>query len=476
MKHSSKWVVFVLMALAQFMVVLDTVIATVALPAMKQTLHFSNSSLQWVVTAYALTFGGFLLLGGRAADLFGRRRTLLIGMAGFTLISLGIGTAQSSTVVIVLRALQGLSAALMSPAALSIVLTTFKDGAERNKALGFWTIVATGGAALGLLLGGVLSQDLSWRWNFFINLPVGLLASALIYRFVPKHESEETHRDLDLPGAALVTSGLIALVYAISNATTWGWLSGKTLGVATLSGVLLASFVFNESRSKHPLMPLSIFRVRNVTGANLIMAPVYAGVMGMFFLSSLYMQTVLHYSPISTGLAFLPFPIIVGLLSKKVPSLVASIGYKPLLVTGTLFAAAGIAWLARLPVHGTYLTDLLPTLILLPSGMGMVFMPLIAAATSGVPAHEAGLASGLINTSQQMGGALGLAALSGIATSVTTSSHLDRLPALVHGFNVAFLVAALFMVFGTVLSLTVIKQPSKAQRAAMMAKPVVALD
>jgi EmrB/QacA subfamily drug resistance transporter len=462
MKQVSKWLIFGLMAMAQFMVVLDTVIATVALPAMQQTLHFNNSTLQWVVTAYALTFGGFLLLGGRAADLFGRRRTLLIGMIAFTLVSLGIGLAQSPEVVIILRAIQGLSAALMSPAALSIVLTTFKEGADRNKALGFWTIVATGGAAVGLMVGGLLSQYLNWRWNFLINLPIGILTAIAIYRVVPKHASEAGHKDLDLPGAALVTGGLIALVYAISNATIWGWLSLPTLGISALAAVLLGGFIWNESRSKHPLMPLSIFKIRNVTGANLIMAPVFAGVMGMFFLSSIYMQNVLHYSPVMAGLAFLPFPVIVGLMSNKLPKLVPKFGYKPFLVLGTVLAGLGILWLSRLPVHGTYFVDILPTLLLLPMGMGMIFMPLMAAATSGVPANEAGLASGLINTSQQMGGALGLAILSGIAASTTlAATNTAPLVALVHGFNIAFLVGALFMAFATTLAVIVIKQPRK---------------
>src|SRR5216683_320669 len=290
MKNKSPWLIFLLVAVAQFMVVLDISITNVALPTIKQTLHFSTNSLQWVITAYALTFGGFLLLGGRAADLFGRRKTLLIGMLGFTAISFLIGISQSAVMLIVLRALQGMAAALMSPSALSIVLTTFKEEKERNKALGYWTTVATGGAAVGLLLGGVLTQYVGWRWDFFINVPVGLIVSFAISKIVPLHESEATHSDLDLPGATFVTSSLIVFVYLISQVPTWGLLSFPTISTFILTIILLAAFIFNELRSNHPLIPLSIFKIRNLTGANLMMAPMAAGMLGMFFLISLYIQ------------------------------------------------------------------------------------------------------------------------------------------------------------------------------------------
>ena len=473
MKQKSKWFIFVLLAVAQFMVVLDVSIVNVALPAIQRALHFNGSTLQWVITAYALAFGGFLLLGGRAADLFGRKRMLLTGMIGFTLFSLLIGLSQSSTMLVVLRALQGLMAAFMSPAALSTVLTTFGEGPERNKALGLWTTVATGGAAVGLLLGGVLSQYLNWRWNFFVNVPVGILVSIGIWRVVPKHEKEAAHHDLDLPGAVLVTGGLIAFVYAISHAPAAGWLSGSTLGIAALALVLLAGFVWNESRSKHPLMPLSIFKIRNVSGANLMMAPIMAGRMGMFFLLSLYIQSTLHYSPVLTGLSFLPFPVIIGLMSTRVAKLVSKLGFKRFLIMGPLFVLLGVLWLSRLPVQGHYLTDILPAIILMPLGMGMTFMPVIAAATSGVPANEAGLASGLINTSQQMGGALGLAVLSGVASSVTAHAlHASSIEALVHGYDRAFLASAIFMIFALVLAVTVIRQPRKHSPKAPSAEAV----
>lgn len=458
----SKWLTFILVAIAQFMVVLDISITNVALPTIKQQLHFSNSSLQWVITAYALTFGGFLLLGGRAADLFGRRRTLLSGMIAFTTFSLLIGLSNSEAALIVLRALQGLSAALMSPSALSIVLTTFREGAERNRALGYWTLVATGGAAVGLLLGGVLTEYFGWRWNFFINVPVGIAVATAIARFVPVHEKEEKRPSLDLPGAFLITSSLVLQVFAFSKAPSSGWLSASTLGTLAAAIVLAILFLINENRSKNPLMPLSIFRIRNVTGANLMMAPIYAGMLGTFFVSTLYIQTILHYSPVKTGLAFLPIPLILGFMATRIPKLVGKYGFKRFLVAGPLIVAAGLALMSRVPVNGTYLADLLPTFVLLPIGMGITFMPIIAAATSGVPGHLSGLASGLITTAQQMGGALGLAILSGVAASVTASSlHLGQAGALVRGFESAIWVAVGFMVFAAALAVLVIRQPKR---------------
>jgi EmrB/QacA subfamily drug resistance transporter len=466
MKQQSKWLIFTLVAIAQFMVVLDSAITNVALPTIRQQLHFSNSSLQWVVTAYALTFGGFLLLGGRAADLFGRRRTLLSGMLAFTLFSFLIGISHSAVELITLRAFQGMAAAFMSPSALSIVLTTFRDGPDRNRAIGYWTLVATGGAAVGLLLGGILTQYVGWRWNFFINVPVGIVMAAAIQKFVPLHAREEKYTGLDLPGAVLVTGSLIATVLGFSEASSWGWTSGSTLGIFAAAAAGMVAFIFNESRTKHPLVPLTIFKIRNVSGANLIMAPVYATMLGLFFIVTLYLQLVLHYSPVRTGLAFLPMPIILGFMSTRIPKLVARYGYRRFLVAGPLTVALAVAWLSRLPVHGTYLVDLLPALVLVPLGMGMTFMPLIAAATSGVPGREAGLASGLISTSQQMGGALGLAILSGIAASVTAASaSMGTVRALVHGFDRGMLVGVAFMLVAAALALIVIRQPRKPKTA-----------
>lgn len=460
MKPSSKWLTFTLVAIAQFMVVLDSAITNVALPTIKQQLHFTNSTLQWVVTAYALTFGGFLLLGGRAADLFGRRRVLLIGMGAFTFFSFLIGISRSTDLLIALRALQGMSAAFMSPSALSIVLTTFRDGGEaRNKALAYWTLVATAGAAIGLLLGGALTQYVNWRWNFFINVPVGIVMSILIFLLVPKHARADNAKGLDLVGALTITGSLMLFVLGFSEASSWGWGSGRIIAIFGLAVILVAAFIFNESRVKNPLIPLSIFQIRNVTGANAMMAPMYGTMLGIFFLVTLYMQTVLHYAPFKTGLAFLPFPILLGLMSTRIPKLVAKYGYKRWLIIGPAVVSIGLIWLSRLPVDGHYLTNLLPAFIIIPIGVGMTFMPIIASATSGVPSDRAGLASGLVTTSQMMGGALGLAILSSVAASVTTSSvNLGSTASLVHGFDLAILTAVAFTAISSALAIFVIRQ------------------
>lgn len=462
MKQQSRWIVLALLALAQFMVVLDTSVANIALPAIQKTLGFNASMLQWVITAYALTFGGTLLLGGRAADLFGRRRTLLSGIAGFTLISLLIGLAQSPTELIVLRALQGMSAAFMSPSALSIVLTTFREGKARNTALGVWTAVAAGGAAAGMVVGGLLTEYLNWRWNFFINVPVGIIAIAGILRFVPPHSSTATHRHLDLRGAALVTSGLMTLVYGLTEASSWGWLSGNTLSFLAASIALLIGFIWNESRAPHPLMPLSIFKVRNVAGANAMMTPIMASMLGMFFLLSLYIQVVMKYAPVQAGIAFLPFPITLALVSNTVPRLLPKYGYRRFLMAGALFLAAGLIWLSQLTLTSSYAVGILPSIILMAIGMGMSFISINIAATSGVPANEAGLASGMVNTSQQMGGALGLAVLSGVATSVAQgSTQLGGVGALLNGDKRAFIVASVFAGIAFLIATFVIREKSK---------------
>lgn len=462
MQPKSPWLIFVLVAVAQFMVVLDVCITNVALPAIQESLHFDPHTLQWVVTAYALTFGGFLLLGGRAADIFGHRKILLVGLGSFTLLSLLIGLSVSPTMLIVLRALQGIAAALMSPSALSIVLITFPEGKERNRALGHWTTVATGGAAVGLLLGGILTQFLNWRWNFFVNVPIGIGISVAIAKLLPHEAQESEHHDLDLPGALLVTSGLVLLVFVVSRAPAWGWQSASTLMYGALSILLLVAFVWNESRSSHPLMPLSIFNNRNISGANLMSAPITAGAFGMFFLISLYIQGVLHYSPLMAGLSFLPFPIILGSLSQRMARGVTKYGYKPFLIAGPLIVAGSMGWLIRLPVDGNYITDILPNVILMPIGMAMTFMPLIVAATSGVGENEAGLASGLINTSQQMGGAIGLAILSSVAASVTAShASLGSMEALVAGYHWAFFTGVLFIVIATIIGAVMITDKKK---------------
>lgn len=472
MKHTSRWIVLALLALAQFMVVLDSAIANVALPAIQKTLGFDTAALQWVITAYALTFGGFLLLGGRAADLFGRRRVLVTGIIGFTIVSFFIGIAQSPVELIAFRALQGMMAALMSPSALSIVLTTFREGKARNTALGVWTAVAAGGAAAGLVIGGLLTEYLNWRWNFFINIPVGILTVIGILKFVPKHESTVAHRHLDLRGAALVTSGLMALVYGLTEAPHWGWTSIGTISFLGLAAALIGGFIWNESKVSHPLVPLSIFKIRNVSGANAMSMPVMAGMMGMFFLLSYYIQSVMQYNPVQTGLAFLPFPLILGVISNVVPRFVPKYGFKPFLIAGTLSLFSGLVWLSQLTLESNYAGGILPAIILMAAGMGMSFVSISIAGTSGVPANEAGLASGLLNTSQQMGGALGLAILAGVSASATqAAAHLGPIASLVQGDKTAFAVASSFTLVALVLAITVIRTP-KTSETKVQAEPI----
>jgi len=420
MRRDPRWVTFILVAAAQFMVVLDTAIINVALPVIKARLGFSPTSIQWAVTAYVLAFGGLLLLGGRAADLFGRRRVLLAGMAAFTLFSLLIGLSSSPAALIVLRGLQGASAAFMSPAALSTILVTFAgDEHQRRRALGFWSMTATGGAAAGLLLGGVLTQYAGWRWNFFLNVPVGIITGILIARLVPRHGPAGEDRHLDLPGATLVTAGLMAAVLGFSQAPAWGWGDARTLGAIAAAMVLLAGFALNERSAIRPLMPLAVFRVRNISGANVMMAAVYAGNLAMFFLLTLYLQGIEGYSAIGTGLAFLPFPVILGFTSARMAGLIARYGFRRFLILGPALVIAGMAWTCFLPVHGSYPLHLLPGLVLMPAGYGMSFTPMYAAATTGVAPRLAGITSGLISASQQMGGAVGLPIVSGTAAPVT---------------------------------------------------------
>jgi EmrB/QacA subfamily drug resistance transporter len=465
----SKWLVFACVAIAQFMVILDVTVINVALPVIKVRLHFGNAAIGWVVTAYVLTFGGFLLFGGRAADLFGRRRMLLVGMVAFTACSFLVGISPDPALLVVLRGAQGLSAALMSPAALSIVLATFSEGPERNQALGYWSVVATAGAAAGLLLGGVLTSYAGWRWNFFINVPVGVVMSVMIARVVPAYEHEGTRSRLDVPGAALATAGLMAAVFYLSQSPDWGWLDARTLPALAGALVLLALFVMNEQRARYPLVPLAIFRNRNVSGANLAMAAVYAGNLGMFFLLTLYLQLVERYSAIGTGIAILPVPVVMSLVAVQMRRLIARHGYRRYLILGPALVAAGMAWACLLPVHGNYPLHLLPGLLVMPVGYGMSYPSAYAAATSGVPARQAGLASGLINTAQQMGGAVGLAIVSAVAASYTASLTRDSGPqALTSGYNLAMAVAAGLTLLASVIAATVIRvrRPASAGPAA----------
>lgn len=458
-KHSeNKWIILALLALAQFMVILDVSIVNVALPSISRSLDFMPSALQWVVTAYALTFGGFLLLGGRAADLFGRRRLFIVAVTIFSLASLSCGLAQSSTMLIVTRAIQGLAAAFMSPAALSIVLSEFREGKERNTALGVWAAVAAGGAAVGVLLGGVLTQYLDWRWNFFVNVPVGIIVVLASMRLLPHHIGEENKKiHLDLPGAATATIGLMALVYGLSKAPADGWGSTTVIGFVAASIILLVVFVFNESRTDQPLLALDLFKIRNVSGGNLTALAIACTLFSMFFFITLYVQTVLGFGPAKAGLSFLPVTFIIAITSTVVSKMVGKTGYKPYLVAGPIVLACGLFWLSRMRVDGNYLYDVLPGLSLCALGMGLSFISMTLAATSGVPKHFSGIASGMLNTSQQVGGALGLAILSAVYASTfkaKLASHDAYKVAQVQGYHSALhigvglaLAAALVAIF-----------------------------
>lgn len=440
-RHSeNKWIVLAILALAQFMVVLDVSIVNVALPSIAKELHFTPNNLQWVVTAYTLTFGGFLLMGGRAADLFGRRKVFITGVTFFAFMSLLCGIAQTETQLIVARALQGLAGAIMSPSALSIVLAEFTEGKERNKAMGVWAGVAAGGAAAGVLLGGILTQYLDWRWNFFVNVPVGIFVVLASSRLLPHFMNEEKRPRLDLPGALLATSGLMSLVFGLSKVPTSGWDSTTVWGFIALGIALLIGFVINEWKTKEPLMPLRIFEIRNVAGGNLAFLGIACSLFSMFFFLTLYLQGVLGYSPVKAGLSFLPITFIIGATSAVVSNLVGKVGYKPFLTAGPLVLASGLFTLSHiLVVNGTYWKNVFPGLALCALGMGLTFVSGTLAATSGVPKHFAGLASGILNTAQQVGGAMGLAVLSAVAFTTIKNDLASRtvapLAAQVHGYR-----------------------------------------
>ncbi len=459
-RRANKWLVLVVVGLAQFMVILDATIVNVALPSIQHGLHFSASSLQWVVNAYTLTFGGFLMLGGRAADLVGRKRLFMAGIVVFSAASLLNGLAGSAELLVFGRALQGLGGALVSPAALAVLTTTFSEGAERTKALGVWSAVAVGGGAVGLVLGGVLTDLVSWQWVFYVNVPVGAFALLMAARYVPESRSPGIGRGADIAGAVSVTAGLIVLVYAIVNAQTAGWISLPTLCLAAIAAALLATFLVLESRLRHPLIRLSIFRMRSLSGSNIVMLLVSAGMFALFFFASIYVQEVLGYSPIAAGLAFLPVTggIIVG--AGLAQQLIKRYGVRAVGMVGMTLAAAGLLLLSRVPVDGSYAADLLPGLLTMAVGLGLTFVPITLIATTNVEAEDAGLASGLLNTSQQIGGALGLAVLSTLAANTTSARLLAagsspsvtaQMSALVDGFHVAFLIGAFLMASGVVL-------------------------
>ena len=471
---TNPWVVLVLICIAQFMVILDATIVNVALPSIQKDLDLSEGNLQWIVNAYTLVFGGFLLLGGRAGDLLGRKRLFLIGLVIFTAASLLDGLASSEGMLIGARALQGLGAALVSPAALSIISTTFAEGAERARALGVWAAIAIGGSAVGLVLGGFLTQYLSWPWIFFVNVPVGVVAFVLSLRLIPESRDEHAHRSYDVAGAVTVTGGLMSLVYAIVGAQSSGWGSAKTIGFFALAAVLLAAFVAIETRSQAPLVRLSIFRIRSLLTANVSMFLAASGMFAMFFFNTLYLQRVLGYGPLTAGLAFLPFTagimISAGLASQFAPR----IGVRPIAAAGLVLTAAGLVLLTQLPVHGSYVADVLPAILLSALGMGAVFMPLTLIATTGLEDADQGLASGIFNTSQQIGGALGLAVLSTLATSKTASAGGSPTHTLVVGFHWAFGAGAVVMIAARAVMVALLRKRhvSRIEEQAASGEPV----
>jgi EmrB/QacA subfamily drug resistance transporter len=463
--RDKRWVALILLCVAQFVVVLDASIVNVALPTIGNALHFSESNLPWVVNAYVLTFGGFLLLGGRMADLLGRRRVFMGGLVLFALASLAGGLATNSGQLIAARAVQGLGAAILSPAALSIVTTMFQDGAERNKALGIWGAVAGSGGAAGVLLGGVLTDGLGWQWVLWVNVPIGLIAAAISPTLLAESRSSGERRHFDVTGAVTVTAGLSLLVYALVDANNAGWGSGRTIGLLAISVALLAAFVVTERRAAAPLMPFSIFRVRTVAGANVVGLLIGASLFSMFFYISLYMQQVLGYSAIHAGLSYLPLALSIIISAGIASQLVTKIGFKSVLAVGMALIAAALIWFSQISVHGSFLSDILGPSILAAIGLGFAFVTSTIAAVSGIAEHEAGLASGLINTSQQIGGALGLAVLSAISISVIGTSHA---PAdLTDGFRAAFLAGAGIALLGLVATLTLIRSSDSRAHVAL---------
>jgi EmrB/QacA subfamily drug resistance transporter len=468
---SRRWLALALVVAAQFMVVLDVAIVNVALPSIKTDLHFTQESLQWVVTAYAILFGGALLLGGRMADLLGRRRLFMAGLVLFTVSSLLDGLAWSEGSLIAFRGLQGLGAAMLSPAALSILTTTFEEGRERNIALGVWGAASGSGGAAGVLLGGVLTSSFGWSWIFFVNIPVGVLLIVVAPLLVRESRAALDHRHFDASGAASITGGLMLLVYAMTRASQHGWGTASTIGLLAASAALIGAFVAIELRSKAPLLPMRIFRLRTLAASNATSLLVSAALFSQFFLLTLYMQQVLHYSALKTGVAYVALTVSIVVFSAVSQSLVTRVGIRRVLPVGLLMTAAAVVLYARLPVDGHYFWDLFPAFLLSGIGLALSFVPMVIGGLTGVRQSDAGVASGLFNTSQQVGGAIGVAAATTIATTYT-SRYVDVHPgasllganALTHGFEIAFYVLAALLVLAAALAAAFVEsQPAETQ-------------
>jgi EmrB/QacA subfamily drug resistance transporter len=480
-QDSRRWVALALIVVAQFMVVLDIAIVNVALPSIRTDLHFSQEGLQWVITAYSILFGGVLLLGGRLADLLGRRRLFMAGLALFTVSSLLDGLAWSEGSLIGFRALQGLGAALLSPAALSILTTTFREGRERNLALGIWGAASGSGGAAGVLLGGALTSALSWSWIFFINVPVGVAVIALTPWLLRESRADLRHRYFDVAGAATITGGLMLLVYALTRATQHGWATATTIGLLAASAALIGAFFVIEQRSQAPLLPLRIFRLRTLTASNVSGLLMGGAIFAQFFLLTLYMQEVLHYSALKTGVAYIGLTLTIIAFSAVAQALVTRVGVRPVLPAGLALSTVALVLFARLPVNGHYFTDLFPAFIISGLGLALAFVPMSIGALTGVRQADAGIASGLINTTQQIGGAVGVALATTIATTFTTryvdahaGTNAFSGAALTHGFQIAFYVLAALAGLGAVLAALMIE--SKPLEPAVELTPDAALE
>jgi EmrB/QacA subfamily drug resistance transporter len=463
-KTDRRWSALALIVTAQFMVILDVAIVNVALPSIKADLHFSETNLQWVISAYAIMFGGALLLGGRLADLLGRRRLFIAGLALFATSSLLCGLAWSEGSLIAFRAVQGLGGALLAPAALSLLMTTFAEGRERNLALGIYGAASGSGAAAGVLLGGVLTSYLSWSWIFFINVPVAVAAIALAPLLLRESRAELAHRHFDVPGATSITAGLMLLVYATTRATSDGWTAGSTIALLAGAAALVLAFVAIELRSPWPLLPLRIFRLRTLTAANAAMAIIGAVAFSEFFLLTLYLQDVLHYSAVQSGAAFSGFALAVVVMSNVAQAIVGRFGVRPTLTAGLLVSAVSVAALTRLPVDGHYFWDLFPWFVLGGAGMGLSFVPVTIASLTGIDRSDAGVASGLINTSRQIGGAIGIAVISAIAAA-STSHYLNAHSAVTatssvaldHGFQTGLYVLTGLLLLGALIAASLLR-------------------
>jgi EmrB/QacA subfamily drug resistance transporter len=465
----ARWAALIVLCTGMLMIILDSAIVNVALPWIQRDLGFSQASLVWVVNGYLITFGGLLLLAGRVGDLVGRRRIFLIGMALFTAASLLCGVARTQETLVAARFLQGTGGALTSSVILGIIVTMFREPAERAKAIGVFTFVASGGASLGLLLGGVLTQVLNWHWIFFVNVPIGIATFVLARRLVPHEEGIGLRQGADVPGSALVTGALMLGVYTLLEAPRVGWGSTRTLGLLALTAALFAAFIAREATARTPLVPLRIFRSRTTVGANAIQALGVAGMFGMFFLAVLYLQRVLGYDALETGVAFLPVSGLIGALSLGASAkLSMRFGARTVLIPGMVLMAIGLLLFTRVPVNGDYLVDVLPVMIVLGAGAGLFFPTLTMIAMADVEPHESGLASGLINTSLQVGGSIGLAVLAGLATTRSNNlleSGSSTAAALTGGYHLAFLVGAGLVVAGLAVAIRVLEGAPKLEEA-----------